>query len=110
MAKSYGLGLVAVLSTILLGACAQDVKFGLPSTSDNFGQSITYNNKVDILWVMDNSSSMSKHQTNLSQAIPGLMTKLNSLKMDYQMAVVTSSMGGDKSQWWSLYWNTWHFE
>ncbi|MDG0815626.1 hypothetical protein [Bdellovibrio svalbardensis] len=97
MAKSYGLGFVALASAMtmmLLGACAQDVKFDLPPTSDNFGQSITYNNKVDILWVMDNSSSMSKHQTNLSQAIPGLMTKLNSLKMDYQMAVVTSSMGG----------------
>lgn len=97
MAKSYyGLGgyVVALASTMMLMACAQDVKFGLPDTSQDFAQNITYNNKVDILWIMDNSSSMAKHQQNLSNAIPGMVSKLNSLKMDYQMAVVTSSMGG----------------
>ncbi|QDK38894.1 hypothetical protein [Bdellovibrio sp. NC01] len=97
MAKSYyGLGgyVVALASTMMLMACAQDVKFGLPDTSQDFAQNITYNNKVDILWIMDNSSSMAKHQQNLSNAIPGMISKLNSLKMDYQMAVVTSSMGG----------------
>ncbi|UOF01122.1 hypothetical protein [Bdellovibrio reynosensis] len=81
------------LSTLLM-ACAQDVKFDLPATSDNFDQNITYNNKVDILWIVDNSSSMLKHQQNLSAQVPDLVAKLNSLKMDYHMAVVTTSMGG----------------
>lgn len=75
-------------------ACSEGVKFDLPPASDNFGQAVTYNNKVDILWIVDNSSSMLKHQQNLSTQVPDLVTKLNSLKMDYHMAVVTTSMGG----------------
>ncbi|MBV2167978.1 MAG: hypothetical protein KUL82_04645 [Bdellovibrio sp.] len=93
MKKEFSvLGMVATV--FVLAACAQDVKFDLPAASDNFGQSITYNNKVDILWIVDNSSSMLKHQQSLSAQVPDLVGKLNSLKMDYHMAVVTTSMGG----------------
>ena len=93
MLKVFGLGLMVVSSTLLM-ACNPGVKFTLPSTSNNFDQNISYNNKVDILWIMDNSESMQKHQQNLSAQIPALVSKLNSLKMDYQMAVITTSMGG----------------
>lgn len=79
---------------LLAAACNQNIQFDLPATTNNFAQNITYNNKVDILWIMDNSSSMMNHQKNLSNQVPALISKLNSLKMDYQMAVVTSSMGG----------------
>jgi len=91
--KSRILPGLAIAAVSLLTAC-QDVKFDLPAASDNFNQSVTYNNKVDILWIMDNSSSMQQHQSDLSKQIPDMMAKLNSLKMDYHMAVVTSSMGG----------------
>ncbi|MBO9666541.1 MAG: hypothetical protein J7501_06970 [Bdellovibrio sp.] len=84
---------LAILATGLLMACSQ-ASFDLPTTSNDFSQSIAYNNKVDILWVMDNSSSMKQHQDDLSKQIPDMVAKLNSLKMDYHMAVVTSSMGG----------------
>lgn len=79
--------------TIGLAACSQ-VSFDLPQTQENFGQSILYNNKVDIIWMVDNSSSMLKHQQNLSSQVPALVSKLKSLRLDIHMAVVTSSMGG----------------
>lgn len=82
-----------IVSTFLM-ACNQGVNFDLPPASNNFVQSITYNNKVDILWIVDNSSSMMKHQKDLSAQVPDLVGKLNELKMDYHMAVVTTSMGG----------------
>ncbi len=87
---------LVILSLVALGnvSCNQNVKFDLPAASNAFAQKIIYNNKVDILWVMDNSSSMLNHQKNLGSQVPNLVAKLNSLKMDYQMAVVTSSMGG----------------
>lgn len=84
---------ITVSSTLLM-ACSQGVKFELPAANNNFAQNIAYNNKVDILWVMDNSSSMQKHQQDLSSQIPDLVSKLDSLKLDYHMAVITSSMGG----------------
>jgi hypothetical protein len=76
-----------------LVACAQNVNFGLPDTSNSFSSAVAYNNKVDIIWVMDNSSSMKQHQATLSQQVPLMVQKLNELKLDYHMAVITSSMG-----------------
>lgn len=83
---------VLLVAGILTGC--QGVSFDLPQTSDQFEQTISYNNKVDILWIVDNSTSMLKHQQRLSAQIPELVSKLNSLKMDYHMAVISSSMGG----------------
>ncbi len=86
--------LVAFLGlALMLSACDGAKNFGLEDQSSVFGQNVAYNNKVDILWVMDNSSSMQQHQTSLSQQVPALVSKLNALKMDYHMGVVTTSMG-----------------
>ncbi|HWU44785.1 MAG TPA: hypothetical protein VN132_15140, partial [Bdellovibrio sp.] len=93
MKKGLGLILLISVSSALM-ACDQGMKFSLPDTSNKFNQDLAYNNKVDILWIMDNSSSMAKHQQNLSSQVPAMVSKLNSLNMNYQMAVVTSSMGG----------------
>lgn len=85
--------LMASAAWAMIG-CSDKVNFNLPPATENFAQNVTYNNKVDILWVVDNSSSMLKHQQNLSAQVPELVQTLNSLKMDYHMAVVTTSMGG----------------
>lgn len=77
-----------------LGACSE-VAFELPQQQQRYGNSVIYNNKVDIIWMVDNSSSMLKHQQSLSAQIPNLVAKLKSLKLDINMAVVTSSMGGE---------------
>ncbi|MGZ3769659.1 MAG: hypothetical protein ACXVCP_08760 [Bdellovibrio sp.] len=92
MKKEFSVFFTSTFCFILM-ACNQ-VKFDLPPTSNNFAQSISYNNKVDILWIIDNSSSMLKHQQSLSEQVPNWVAKLNALKMDYHMAVVTTSMGG----------------
>lgn len=93
MKKEFSAILMAGATWIFMG-CSDKVTFNLPPATDSFGQSVTYNNKVDILWIVDNSSSMLKHQQNLSAQVPELVSKLNALKMDYHMAVVTTSMGG----------------
>lgn len=88
--------MVAALALALAGAmlgCSQKLVFDLQSTADNFGQSITYNNKVDIVWVLDDSASMTDHQLRLVQQVPSLIARLDSLKLDYRMVVVTTDMG-----------------
>lgn len=77
-----------------LAACSQ-VAFDLPQQQQRYGNSIIYNNKVDIIWMVDNSSSMLKHQERLSSQIPDLVKRLKSLKLDIHMAVVTSSVSLD---------------
>lgn len=66
--------------------------FDIPSTSQSFGQVVTYNNKVDILFVIDNSKSMTQHQQRLSARVPDMINTLNSLQMDYHVAVTTTTM------------------
>lgn len=79
--------------SVALAACSQNVNFGLPDTSNSYASSVSYNNKVDVIWVMDNSSSMKQHQTTLSRQVPLMVQKLNELKLDYHMAVITTHMG-----------------
>jgi len=67
--------------------------FDVDQTGQNFGQKILYNNKVDIVFIVDNSTSMGQHQTRLSQQVPILVSVLKTLKMDYHIVVISTSMG-----------------
>jgi hypothetical protein len=52
-------------------------------------------NKVDILFMIDNSASMGDKQTLLAQAIPDFVQGLVALKVhDLHIGIVTSSLGG----------------
>lgn len=73
--------------------------FALPSAEQKFDQVISYNNKVDILFVIDNSRSMLQYQNNLARKIPELIATLNSLKMDYHVAVTSSTMASDSNRY-----------
>lgn len=80
-------------------ACSAQ-RFDLPQEQQAFGQIVTYNNKVDILFMMDNSSSMLQYQNKFAQQVPAMIDKLNALKLDYHIGITTSDMrsggtGGD---------------
>lgn len=48
------------------------------------------NNKLDILWVMDNSGSMQPYQNNVAANFNAFMTQFVSKGYDYKIAVTTS--------------------
>ncbi len=77
--------------TSLTAACSKHF-FTLPEQSQTFAQSTKYNNKVDILLMVDNSSSMSTYQSKLADETPAMITALNALGMDYNFAIVTTDM------------------
>lgn len=83
---------------LIATGCESGVRFGLKSQSEQFSQSVTYNNKVDILFVVDNSTSMNDHQTELSRNVPDLINRLNALKMDYHIAVTSTTMSTDTTR------------
>ncbi len=85
--------LAVVSSLVFLSACSNGTSFGIPPREDNFGSTILYNNKIDIVWLVDDSSSMLQHQKKLSNEIADVVSQLNSLKLDYRMVVTTTSVG-----------------
>lgn len=86
----YSMGLL-LAAALLVTACNKQ-QYTIPQTSQEFGQTVTYNNKVDVLMMIDNSSSMDLYQNRLASQIPGMVNTLNSLGMDYRIVVVTSDM------------------
>jgi len=53
---------------------------------------VTYNNKVDILFMIDNSSSMLQYQKRLESQVTPLISSLNQKGLDYRIAVVSSDL------------------
>lgn len=97
MARSIITALVLILSLSQVGCGGNGAaaNFDLDQTEQNFGQKILYNNKVDIVFIVDNSTSMGQHQARLSAQIPNLVQVLKSLKMDYHIVTLSTSMGLD---------------
>jgi hypothetical protein len=84
-----------VASTLLTLAafgtgCSQSASFSLLPSESNFQQAGLTKNKIDILWVVDNSGSMDSSQQNLAANIQSFMTQFNARGYDYQMAVTTT--------------------
>lgn len=84
---------ILLVSLFTMASCNNKAtSFSLPSTNDSFGQTVVYNNKVDILFVIDNSKSMLQHQQRLAARVPDMINALNQLRMDYHVAVTTTTM------------------
>lgn len=64
--------------------------FKLLPRSQGYLSSGVVNNKVDILWVIDNSGTMGPKQTNLKNSINSFMSQFVTKGMDYRIAVVTT--------------------
>ncbi len=78
-------------SLIIFGCQSNQSSFSLIPTGQTFKQSAdSVNSKIDVLWVVDNSGSMSPSQTNMVNNFSAFMTNFVSKGLDYQMAVTTT--------------------
>ncbi|MBX9765749.1 MAG: hypothetical protein K2X47_00635, partial [Bdellovibrionales bacterium] len=82
------------LLMVLLAGCGSKPRFSVEEQSTSFAQSYTYNNKIDVLWIIDQSDSMGVHRQNLASQIGSFVDVLVQKRMDFQMAVTTMNMGG----------------
>lgn len=96
MKKQYLIYLLLV-STTVLQACSNPANFTVPASQDTFGQSVTYNNKVDILFVIDNTVSMEKMRQSVYSNMSSLIQSLNTMKMDYRLGSTSTTM----ASWYS---------
>lgn len=96
MKKSFAFGTLAFALTMIAitqGGCGGQT-FGVESGSSNFGQAVTYNTEVDVLWVIDTSGSMAKRQVEVAKQMPAFVDGLNATGLDYHIGVTTMDMSG----------------
>lgn len=73
---------------LVLTACKEDPTFSILEETDK--KVSIFNNKVDILWVIDNSGSMANLQTNVANNFSAFVSQLVDKGYDFQMAVTTT--------------------
>lgn len=95
MIKTTTVLMVSALVTAVLSAAGcknSATNFALPQQNEQFSGQTFYNNKVDLLFVVDNSKSMLQYQQRLAAKVSDMVDTLNSLGMDYRIGVTTSTM------------------
>lgn len=90
VARARMLTALSLSSSLLLGlGCEKgDRSYSLLSDSAAFQQSATYTpRKIDILWIIDNSGSMSSSQSNLVNNFSRFISRFQDLNYDFRMGV-----------------------
>lgn len=84
--------ILATASLIILAACEKGgSQFSLLSTTENYQQATTYvPRKLDVLFVVDNSGSMSSSQASLAANFPSFINFFKSKGYDFKIAVTTT--------------------
>lgn len=97
--KNITIRFTVALACLWLMGCSQQ-KFGVLDNDTSFNQTPTYNNKVDILWVVDDSTSMSPFQQKIAQEVPNFVSALKATGMDFHMGVTSMdcSSTGEKGR------------
>ena len=90
--KKLGCVLLTVAGSFLMTACDHGgSSFSLLAASQSFNQSVAVvNNKVDILFVVDNSGSMGPLQQNLVSNFQSFISNFQSKGYDFRIGVTTS--------------------
>ncbi len=91
--KTIALLIAGTLTAALQVGCGAQT-FAVEEGSSNFGQSVTYNTEVDVLWVVDTSGSMGKRQAEVAKQVPLFIAGLNATGLDYNIGVTTMDMSG----------------
>ena len=86
------IGLVGIFITVFSGCDKNAGNYSLVGTSQSFVQpsSTFQQSQIDVLWVIDNSSSMQTSQANLATNFSSFINKFQAMGLDYHMAITTS--------------------
>ncbi len=86
------IGIFSLVSAFSGFISCSNQNFGLTSASLKYQARISYNNKVDILWIVDNTPSMAKHQANLAPRANDFLRGLINKGMDFRIAATTPDL------------------
>lgn len=98
---------LSAASALLLTACGQgSSSYSILSASNSFQQAAQpVNNKIDVLWVIDNSGSMASSQQNLANNFPSFINGFKQKNFDFQIAVTTTDAFLSESPLWDQFYN-----
>jgi len=89
----WGVRAVVVIGGLMLASCGSQQQFGLAPAENQFGQNVTYNDKVDVLWVIDDSTTMGQHQDRVGAQAAYFIDALVRTKLDFNMAIISTDRG-----------------
>lgn len=84
----------AVASGVMATGCSVQ-QFSQAPLVQSLGQRVTYNNQVDVLFVVDTKDGMAPVQKGLADQMPEFLNALNRTGLDYQIAVTTMDMSAN---------------
>jgi hypothetical protein len=84
--------ILIILTMLFATACGNSgTSYSILPSSDSFKQaSSSFNNQVDLLWVVDNSPSMDPLQNNMTSNFNSFISQFMTKGYDFQMAVTTT--------------------
>ena len=80
------------ISFVLSLSCTSQQQFAIMPSQEVVETNLTYNNEVDVLFVVDTSRTMSAHQVDLSEQTSYFLDALIDTKLDFNIAVTTMDM------------------
>ena len=88
------------LPIVSLVACGELPGFNINAKTDSFLQSPVRNDKIDILFVVDNSGSMTEEQQTVAESFEQFIEKFTGKKLNFQVGVISTDNISSAS-WWT---------
>jgi hypothetical protein len=80
-------------------SCGKLPGFSVNDKTDAFVQSAIINDKIDILFVVDNSGSMTEEQNNLAESFSDFIEGFSQRKLDFHIGVVSTDVTNNTQYW-----------
>ena len=84
---------------ILVGACGKLPGFQVLAKSDSFSQTVQVNDKIDLLFVVDNSGSMSEEQAVLANSFQTFISQFLEKNLNFQIGVISTDVTNNPNYW-----------
>lgn len=91
---------VGLAASLLMSACGKLPGFAVDEKADLFKQVYSRNDKIDILFVVDNSGSMAEEQANLASSFSNFISHFDEKKLKFQIGI-TSTDSRLSTSWWN---------
>lgn len=98
----YASLLALTVSAGVVGCGSKNSSYALLGSSQSFKQAVQ-DNRVDVLWMIDNSGSMANSQSNLANNFPSFITNFQNSGFDFKIAVTKSDAYMALPAWTSFY-------
>lgn len=90
---------LVLLAGVLLSSCGELPGFTVNSKVDSFRQVAVTNDKIDILFVIDNSGSMAEEQANLAASFNGFINQFINKQLKFHIGVISTEVINNSTRW-----------